>query len=178
MNREKRNIVIAVVLLIVLLIAPFWPRLKAAVSGEDAVSGASTAQDGTDQSDGETGASPDRLACTVTVTFSGAEEDLDAAVRDVLPSDGLLLPETAVTVSSGATVLDALQTACAAAEVSVVTGGSPAYVTSIGGLAEGDGGAASGWTYQVDGTSPTVGAGELAVTDGASIVWQYVTRWE
>lgn len=175
MNREKRNIVIAVVLLIVLLVAPFWPKLKAAVTGEDAVSGASTAQD---QGDGETGASPDRLACTVTVTCSGAEEDLDAAVRDVLPSDGLLLPETAVTVSSGATVLDALRTACAAAEVPVVTSGSPAYVTSIGGLAEGDGGAVSGWTYQVDGASPTVGAGELAVTDGASIVWQYVTRWE
>ena len=175
MNREKRNIVIAVVLLIVLLVAPFWPKLKAAVTGEDAVTGASTAQD---QGDGETGASPDRLGCTVTVTCSGAEEDLDAAVRDVLPSDGLLLPETAVTVSSGATVLDALRTACAAAEVPVVTSGSPAYVTSIGGLAEGDGGAVSGWTYQVDGASPTVGAGELAVTDGASIVWQYVTRWE
>lgn len=178
MSKEKRNIVIAVVLLIVLLVAPFWPKLKAAVSGEDAATGASTAQDGTDRSDGATGASPDRLACTVTVTFSGAEEDLDAAVRDVLPSDGLLLPETAVTVSSGATVLDALRTACAAAEVPVVTSGSPAYVTSIGGLAEGDGGAVSGWTYQVDGTSPTVGAGELAVADGASIVWQYVTRWE
>lgn len=175
MSRERRNIIIAVVLLIVLLVAPFWPKLKAAVTGEDAVSGASTAQD---QGDGETGASPDRLACTVTVTCSGAEEDLDAAVRDVLPSDGLLLPETAVTVSSGATVLDALRAACAAAEVAVVTSGSPAYVTSIGGLAEGDGGAVSGWTYQVDGASPTVGAGELAVTDGASIVWQYVTRWE
>lgn len=175
MSREKRNIVIAVVLLIVLLVAPFWPKLKAAVSGEDAATGTSTAQD---QADGATGASPDRLACTVTVTFSGAEEDLAAAVRDVLPSDGLLLPETAVTVSSGATVLDALRTVCAAAEVPVVTSGSPAYVTSIGGLAEGDGGAVSGWTYQVDGTSPTVGAGELAVADGASIVWQYVTRWE
>ena len=175
MSREKRNIVIAVVRLIVLLVAPFWPKLKAAVSGEDAATGASTAQD---QGDGATGASPDRLACTVTVTFSGAEEDLAAAVRDVLPSDGLLLPETAVTVSSGATVLDALRTVCAAAEVPVVTSGSPAYVTSIGGLAEGDGGAVSGWTYQVDGTSPTVGAGELAVADGASIVWQYVTRWE
>ncbi len=175
MSREKRNIVIAVVLLIVLLVAPFWPKLKAAVSGEDTATGASTAQD---QADGATGASPDRLACTVTVTFSGAEEDLAAAVRDVLPSDGLLLPETAVTVSSGATVLDALRTVCAAAEVPVVTSGSPAYVTSIGGLAEGDGGAVSGWTYQVDGTSPTVGAGELAVADGASIVWQYVTRWE
>lgn len=175
MSKEKRNIVIAVVLLIVLLVAPFWPKLKAAVTGEDAATGASTAQD---QADGATGASPDRLACTVTVTFSGAEEDLDAAVRDVLPSDGLLLPETAVTVSSGATVLDALRTVCAAAEEPVVTSGSPAYVTSIGGLAEGDGGAVSGWTYQVDGTSPTVGAGELAVADGASIVWQYVTRWE
>lgn len=175
MSRERRNILIAVVLLVVLLVAPFWSRIQAAIGGEDAVSGASTRQDETDSG---TGASPERVACTVTVTFSGAEEELDAAVREVLPSDGLLLPETAVTVSSGASVLDALQTACASAEVPVVTSGSPAYVTSIGGLAEGDGGAVSGWTYLVDGASPAVGAGELAVPDGAAIVWQYVTRWD
>ena len=38
MNKNKRNIIIAVVLLILLCIAPFWPNIKQAVA-PDAVSG-------------------------------------------------------------------------------------------------------------------------------------------
>ena len=37
MNKNKRNIIIAVVLLILLCIAPFWPNIKQAVA-PDAVS--------------------------------------------------------------------------------------------------------------------------------------------
>lgn len=40
MNKNKRNIIIAVVLLILLCIAPFWPNIKQAVA-PDAVSGTS-----------------------------------------------------------------------------------------------------------------------------------------
>ena len=40
MNKNKRNIIIAVVLLILLCIAPFWPNIKQAVA-LDAVSGTS-----------------------------------------------------------------------------------------------------------------------------------------
>lgn len=40
MNKNKRNIIIAVVLLILLCIAPFWPNIKQAVA-TDAVSGTS-----------------------------------------------------------------------------------------------------------------------------------------
>lgn len=40
MNKNKRNIIIAVVLLILLCIAPFWPNIKQAVV-PDAVSGTS-----------------------------------------------------------------------------------------------------------------------------------------
>ena len=32
MNKNKRNIIIAVVLLILLCIAPFWPNIKQAVA--------------------------------------------------------------------------------------------------------------------------------------------------
>ena len=40
MNKNKRNIIIAVVLLILLSIPPFWPNIKQAVA-PDAVSGTS-----------------------------------------------------------------------------------------------------------------------------------------
>ena len=39
MNKNKRNILIAVVLLILLCIAPFWPNIKQAIA-PDAVSSA------------------------------------------------------------------------------------------------------------------------------------------
>lgn len=39
MNKNKRNIIIAVVLLILLCIAPFWPNIKQAIA-PDAVSSA------------------------------------------------------------------------------------------------------------------------------------------
>lgn len=47
MNKNKRNIIIAVVLLILLCIAPFWPNIKQAVT-PDAVSGTSVTTE-TDQ---------------------------------------------------------------------------------------------------------------------------------
>ena len=47
MNKNKRNIIIAVVLLILLCIAPFWPNIKQAVA-PDAVCDA-TATTETDQ---------------------------------------------------------------------------------------------------------------------------------
>lgn len=40
MNKNRRNILIAVILLILLCIAPFWPNIKQAIA-PDAVSGAS-----------------------------------------------------------------------------------------------------------------------------------------
>lgn len=47
MNKNRRNILIAVILLILLCIAPFWPNIKQAVA-PDAVSGTSVTT-GTDQ---------------------------------------------------------------------------------------------------------------------------------
>lgn len=41
MNKNKRNIIIAVVLLILLCIAPFWPNINKQAVAPDAVSGTS-----------------------------------------------------------------------------------------------------------------------------------------
>lgn len=55
MNKNTRNIIIAVILLLVLLIEPFWRPIKSAVTGEDLQTGASTQA----ESDAQTGASPE-----------------------------------------------------------------------------------------------------------------------
>jgi ABC-type cobalt transport system substrate-binding protein len=40
MNKNRRNIIIAVILLILLCVAPFWSNIKGAITGTDATSGA------------------------------------------------------------------------------------------------------------------------------------------
>lgn len=154
MNKTRRNIIIAVILLAVLLVIPFWPRLK----GEG----------------GEAGA---QATCTVAVSCQPVLEDmerLDEEKTDLIPADGWLLEETEVSVPAGGSVLDALR----GSGLEVETAGSPPYVTGIGGLASGDAGDLSGWTYTVNGESVMTGCDELAVNAGDQIVWTYVVTWE
>ena len=44
MNKNKRNIIIAVVLLILLCIAPFWPNIKQAVAPDAVCSARATTE--------------------------------------------------------------------------------------------------------------------------------------
>ena len=41
--KNIRNIIIAIVILAFLLVEPFWPKIKSAITGQDAQSGASPA---------------------------------------------------------------------------------------------------------------------------------------
>lgn len=77
-----------------------------------------------------------------------------------------------LTLPRGATVLDALS-ACGVGYSSV---GTPmgTYVSGIGGLSEKQHGDKSGWTYSVNGARPNKAAGALVLSDGDSVVWQYV----
>lgn len=72
-----------------------------------------------------------------------------------------------VTIPVGSTVYDALIATGAQVE------GTPAYVSSIDGIGEGQAGAASGWMYMVNGQIPTVAGNELVLNDGDSIKWYY-----
>ena len=121
MNKNRRNILIAVVLLVILLVMPFWGTIKGLITGEDASTGATTQMP--------------QVACTLAVSVQPALEDLDLVkeeARDLLPEDGWLLAETQVTLSEGSTLLDALQTACQEAGLAVEA--SSGYVEAIGGL--------------------------------------------
>lgn len=78
-------------------------------------------------------------------------------------------PSQVIAIPAGSTVYDAL--VATGAEV----GGSPAYVSSINGIGEGEAGSASGWMYMVNGQVPTVAGNELVLQDGDSIKWYYGT---
>jgi hypothetical protein len=76
-----------------------------------------------------------------------------------------------VTVSSTDSALTALVKALDSANISYVE--KSGYVSKIGTLAERDHGANSGWQYLVNGSAPTVGAGDYTFKKNATMVWYF-----
>lgn len=160
MKKNTRNILLAVILLVVLAVLPFWPNLRQAIGGE--------------KTDGE-GPS---VQCTVEVRCK------DLALVPELQQAGIAVEEDGVLFSGSvavpmeSTVLAALEQAGKDNGLAVVTQGSPAYVTAIGGLAAGEHGDLSGWTYTVNGEMVMDSCAVKTVQEGDEILWTYVTSWE
>ena len=77
------------------------------------------------------------------------------------------------TFDKGATAYDAL---CALGlSVNASNTSMGIYVAAIGGLAEKEHGATSGWMYSVNGVAPNYSAGGYKLQDGDSVSWYYVT---
>ncbi len=130
-------------------------------SGGGSVSGGGSASSGGSASAGNQGGSqqPDYATVTVSVTSS--------AVGNPVSSSGTF------TFNKGATVYDAL---CALG-LSVNARGTSygTYVAAIGGLAEMEHGAKSGWMYSVNGTAPMTACSNYVLSNGDNVVWYYVT---
>lgn len=130
-------------------------------SGSGSASGGGSASNGGSASAGNQGGSqqPDYATVTVSVTSS--------AVGNPVSSSGTF------TFNEGATVYDAL---CALG-LSVNAYGTSygTYVAAIGGLAEKEHGAKSGWMYSVNGTAPMTACSNYVLSNGDNVVWYYVT---
>ncbi len=102
---------------------------------------------------------PGYVTVTISVTSS--------AVGNPVSSSGTF------TFNEGATVYDAL---CALG-LSVNAHGSSfgTYVAAIGGLAEKEHGATSGWMYSVNGVTPNTACSNYVLSNGDRVVWYYVT---
>ena len=99
------------------------------------------------------------------------------AIRNYIPSDGVILGRTEYTCDKGATVYDVLKTVCKNKGVQLdanykATYGS-IYVEGIGYLYEFDAGPQSGWMYSVNGIFPNYGCDSCEVKDGDEIKWLY-----
>ena len=166
-KKTKRNIAIAVVFLVVLLIEPFWRPLMATIKGEDATSGSTPA--------GES------IVCTVGVSVQPALDNIDMMKEEslaLLPENGWMLEPVEMTVSEGTTCLEVLQWACQEAGIPVVTSGEPPFVEAIGGLNNGDGGDVSGWTYTLNGEQLMISAAIQTVQEGDELVYSFVCTWD
>lgn len=103
--------------------------------------------------------------------------ELKDAVEAVIPSDGIILPETEVKLKNGDTVLSLLLRTCKEKKIHTSYQGETsigtAYVDGIGNLFEKDCGKKSGWMYTVDGDLPMLGVDEFDLKGGENIVFMY-----
>ncbi len=91
---------------------------------------------------------------TLTVSFQTAVDYgilNDPAFAGVLPASGFFLQNAAVEIKAGESALDVLKRTLRANHIVYSIASSSGYVRSIGGLAERDCGAQSGWLYRING---------------------------
>lgn len=130
-------------------------------SGSGLASGGGSASNSGGASAGNQDGSQQPGYVTVTVSVTSS------AVGNPVSSSGTF------TFNEGATAYDAL---CALG-LSVNAQGSSygTYVAAIGGLAEKEHGGKSGWMYSVNGTTPMTACSNYVLSNGANVVWYYVT---
>lgn len=130
-------------------------------SGGGSTSGGGSASNSGSASAGNQGGSQQPSYVTVTVSVTSS------AVGNPVSSSGTF------TFNEGATVYDALR----ALGLSVNAYGTSygTYVAAIGGLAEKEHGGTSGWMYSVNGTTPMTACSNYVLSNGANVVWYYVT---
>ena len=109
-----------------------------------------------------------------TVTIS-IRCDTVGDANSYIPTDGIILDDTAFEIVPGDTVYDILLSAVQTYALQMDNTGSEgqAYIAGIQYLYEFDYGDLSGWMYYVDGVAPSVGCESYELTDGEKIVWWY-----
>ena len=92
-----------------------------------------------------------------------------------IPQNGVILPETVFDIEDGDTVYDILTEAVRAHRIPMEVSGPQGmiYVSGLNHLYEYAFGDLSGWTYWVNGQSPSVGCAQYALSAGDEIIWHY-----
>ncbi len=121
----------------------------------------------------------DNIKAVGSVTLSIRCDTVAGADSPYIPADGVMLPATVCPIAEGDTVYDVLIRAARSASLTVESAGvvigpsEAAYIVAIGHLSEFDFGDLSGWVYQVNGISPSVGCGAYVLSDGDLVEWHY-----
>ena len=128
----------------------------------------------------ETEISDTAHTCTLSVrcdTILHNLDWLDPDKRELVPEDGILFPETAVTFYEGESVFHVLQREMKQAGIHMEFTDTPmynsAYIEGIGNLYEFDCGQLSGWMYSVNGWYPNYGCSRYQLRDGDVVEWRY-----
>ena len=112
------------------------------------------------------------IRCDTALQYTG---DLEEAVAEILPEDGVLLEKQSFDMEQQATVYDLLLRAAkeSGLVVDVQGSGSSAYIRGIGGLGEFACGDLSGWTFSVNGEFPGKGCGSVLLREEDEVAFLY-----
>ncbi len=120
------------------------------------------------------------ISCTVQILCHNLldnKEDADATILKYIPSNGILLSETAITVEKGTTAYEALSQICKAKNIVLDAEYTPMYknyyVKGIGHLYEKQAGDRSGWVYTINGKTTNKGASAFVLSEGDILTWHY-----
>ena len=118
--------------------------------------------------------------CTISVrcdTVLKHTDWLDPEKAELIPEDGVIFAQTAVTFYEGESVFNVLQRELKKAGVHLEFKNIPmynsAYIEGIGNLYEFDCGELSGWMYRVNGWFPNYGCSRYQLQEGDVICWVY-----
>lgn len=102
---------------------------------------------------------------------------LDTEKHELVPKDGLILPQTEVTVHEGESVFDVLLRETKDAKIHMEFVNTPiynsAYIEGINNIYEFDAGDLSGWMYKVNGWFPNYGCSRYQLQENDVIEWVY-----
>lgn len=121
----------------------------------------------------------DSPACTLTILCDTAlsSPDCDPDILSLLPGDGTILAETAVSFTEGESVLDLLLRVCREKKIHFEYSETPlyhaAYLEGISNLYEFDCGSLSGWMYSINGVYPPLSCSQCFPADGDRILVRY-----
>lgn len=123
---------------------------------------------------------PQANTCTLLIscaTVLSHTDQLPAGMLEVLPSDGMILPETEVTFEPGDSAFDVLQRETRERGIHMEYNETPAfqscYIEGIANLYEFDCGPNSGWQFRVNGEFLGYGSSEWEVQSGDRIEFLY-----
>ena len=118
--------------------------------------------------------------CTLSISCAAILDNMDQVEeqkKPLVPADGWLLSETAITFYEGESVFDVLLRVCKENKLHMEYMDTPmynsAYIEGIGNLYEFDVGPLSGWMYNVNGWFPNYGCSRYALQDGDTVCWVY-----
>lgn len=122
---------------------------------------------------------------SVSVDCSDLSQQMDRlqkeSIREYIPEDGVILPETDYSFAEGESVYDCLYNTCRDQDIQMESIEDSIYrsryVEGIGHLYEMDAGKRSGWTYYVNDEMPDVGCSKYELKDGDQIRWVYVVDY-
>lgn len=122
------------------------------------------------------------VSCTVNVECKSILDNMGSLKdghEEFVPSDGYIIKDYKYTAKKGYTAYDVLKAACKDNDIKLTARSTSygVYISGINNLDEFDCGKQSGWLYSVNGKYPNTTCGNVTVTDGDAITFEYTCSY-